>query len=294
MVLNATPLLKQLSALKLSNNMRNLRPQHSLEQLNTLRDKEAFICDMDGVLYHGNHILPGAIEFIHWLEQAGKSYLFLTNSGERTPRELSEKLKRLGISVDETHFYTSALATAQFLASQKPGGSAYVIGNAGLTNALYEAGYSMNDIDPDYVIISETPEYNFARMCRAIKLVRAGAKLIGTNPDMTGPIEGGDIVPATGALMAPIQLATGAKPYFIGKPNPLIMRNAITKLGVGRKDTAIIGDRMDTDIIAGIEAGMMTILVLTGVTREAELFDFAYQPDYVLDNIGCIIPSLKP
>lgn len=243
---------------------------------------------MDGVLYHGNHILPGATKFARWLEDEGKSYLFLTNSGERTPRELSEKLKRLGIVVDETHFYTSALATAHFLASQKPGGSAYVIGNAGLINALYEAGYSMNDVDPDYVVVSETPEYNFTRICRAIKLVRGGAKLIGTNPDMTGPIEGGDIVPATGSLMAPIELATGAKPYFIGKPNPLIMRNAIAQLGVGRKDTAIIGDRMDTDILAGIEAGMMTVLVLTGVTSEAELFDFAYRPDYILDDIGCV------
>lgn len=291
MAQSATQLSKWYWALKLSNDMKNIRLPHTLEQLNALRSKKAFICDMDGVLYHGNHILPGALEFAKWLEKESKAYLFLTNSGERTPRELSEKLNRLGIQIDETHFYTSALATAQFLASQKPGGSAYVIGNAGLTNALYEAGYSMNDIDPDYVVISETPEYNFARMCRAIKLVRAGAKLIGTNPDMTGPIEGGDIVPATGSLMAPIELATGAKPYFIGKPNPLIMRNAIAQLGVGRRDTAIVGDRMDTDILAGIEAGMMTVLVLTGVTSESELFDFAYRPDYILDNIGCIPPS---
>lgn len=268
--------------------MKDSRPAHTAEDLEKLRSMKAFLCDMDGVLYHGNGILPGAIKFAQWLEAEKKSYLFLTNSGERTPRELSEKLQRMGMKVDESHFYTSALATAQFLVSQKPHGSAYVIGNSGLTNALYEAGYSMNDIDPDYVIVSETPEYNFSRICRAIKLVRAGAKLIGTNPDMTGPAEGGDIVPATGSLIAPIELATGAKPYFIGKPNPLIMRNAIARLGVRREDTAIIGDRMDTDMIAGIEASMTTVLVLSGVTSEAELFHFAYRPDYVLNGIGDI------
>lgn len=266
-----------------------LRPNHTTEDLLRLRSMKAFICDMDGVLYHGNNVLPGAVDFTRWLEKENKSFLFLTNSGERTPRELREKLHRLGIDVGESHLYTSALATAQFLASQHPNGSAYVIGNSGLTNALYEAGYSMNDIDPDYVIVSETPEYNFSRMCRAIKLVRAGAKLIGTNPDITGPVEGGDIVPATGALIAPIELATGAKPYFVGKPNPLMMRNAIARLGVRREETAIIGDRMDTDIIAGIESAMTTVLVLSGVTRESELSDFAYRPDYILDGVGSIL-----
>ena len=183
----------------------------------------------------------------------------------------------------------AALATAQFLASQKPNGSAYVIGNSGLINALYEAGYSMNDIDPDYVIVSETPEYNFTRICRAIKLVRGGAKLIGTNPDMTGPVEGGDIVPATGALIAPIELATGAKPYYIGKPNPLMMRNASAKLGVRHDETAIIGDRMDTDMIAGIESDMTTVLVLSGVTSLADIGNFAYRSDYVFDNVGGLL-----
>ena len=268
--------------------MKEIRPIHTQEALDSLRAKKAFLCDMDGVLYHGNRMLPGAIEFAKWLAAENKAYLFLTNSGERTQRELSEKLKRMGMAVEDSHFYTSALATAQFLASQKPNGSAYVIGNSGLINALYEAGYSMNDIDPDYVVVSETPEYNFSRICRAIKLVRAGAKLIGTNPDMTGPAEGGEIVPATGSLIAPIELATGAKPYFIGKPNPLIMRNAIARLGVRREDTAIIGDRMDTDMIAGIEASMTTVLVLSGVTTEAELFNFAYRPDYVFNGIGDI------
>lgn len=271
--------------------MKNTTPDTASNSIEHLRAKRAFICDMDGVLYHGNHILPGAVAFARWLDAEDKAYLFLTNSGERTPRELSEKLRRLGMHVDESHFYTSALATALFLASQKPGGSAYVIGNSGLTHALYEAGYSMNDIDPDYVVVSETPEYNFTRICRAIKLIRNGAKLIGTNPDITGPAEGGDIVPATGSLIAPIELATGAKPYFVGKPNPLMMRTAITRIGVRREETAIVGDRMDTDIIAGIEADMTTVLVLSGVTRDADRFNFAYRPDYVLNGIGDIPPA---
>ena len=269
--------------------MKEIRPVYTPEDINRLRGMKAFICDMDGVIYHGNKILPGAVAFTNWLEDQNKAFLFLTNSGERTPRELREKLRRLGVDVNESHFYTSALATAQFLSSQKPNGSAYVIGNSGLINALYETGYSMNDIDPDYVIVSETPEYNFSRICRAIKLVRGGAKLIGTNPDMTGPVEGGDIVPATGALIAPIELATGAKPYFIGKPNPLMMRNAFARLGVRREESAIIGDRMDTDMIAGIESAMTTVLVLSGVTREDEIGNFAYRPDYIFDGIGSIL-----
>lgn len=269
--------------------MKVIRSGDTCPELAKIREKEAFIIDMDGVIYHGNHLLPGAADFAKWLDKSEKKYLFLTNSGERTPRELSEKLLRMGISVSEEHFYTSALATAQFLASQRPNGSAYVIGNAGLINALYEAGYSMNDIDPDYVVISETPEYNFTKICRAIKLVRKGAKLIGTNPDTTGPVEGGDIVPATGALIAPIQMATGATPYYVGKPNPLMMRSAIKQIGVRREDTVIIGDRMNTDIISGIESEMTTVLLLSGVTSESEIQNFAYQPNYVIDNIGTLL-----
>ena len=273
--------------------MKTIRTPQSYAYLDELRSMKAFIIDMDGVIYHGNHVLPGAVEFTKWLEENNKQYLFLTNSGERTPRELHEKLGRLGFSVGEDHFYTSALATAQFLASQKPRGSAYVIGNNGLVNALYESGYSMNDIDPDYVVISESPEYNFTKICRAIKLVRNGAKLIGTNPDTTGPVEGGDIVPATGALMAPIEMATGATPYFVGKPNPLMMRSAIKRIGVRREETAIIGDRMNTDIISGIESEMTTILVLSGVTTEVDICKFAYQPDYVMDNVGSMLLGLE-
>jgi len=252
-----------------------------------IRTKTGFLCDMDGVLYHGNALLPGAREFVAWLQRRGKRYLFLTNSSERTPRELSQKLARMGLDVEESHFYTSALATASFLASQRPGGSAYVIGDAGITHALYEAGFSMNDVNPDYVVVAETHTYSYDRIARAIKLVLQGARLIGTNPDVTGPGEQG-VVPATGALMAPIELSTGCKAYYVGKPNPLIMRHALKRIGCPREETAIIGDRMDTDIIAGIESEIQTVLVLSGVTAQGDLPRFAYRPDYVLPGIGAI------
>ncbi len=251
------------------------------------RSKRAFVCDMDGVIYHGNRLLPGAQALVDWLYRERKEFLFLTNSSERTPRELREKLRRMGIDVEERHFYTSALATASFLASQKPRGSAYVIGQPGLIHALYDAGYSMNDNDPDYVVVGETPEYGYARIVRAIRHVLNGAKLIGTNPDVTGPAEDG-LVPATGALMAPIELATNARAYYVGKPNPLIMRHALKQLGVRREETVIVGDRMDTDIIAGIESEIATILVMSGVTTEREMLRFAYQPDCVLPGVGGI------
>jgi len=253
-----------------------------------LREKKAFICDMDGVIYHGNRLLPGVPEFFAWLESASKKYLLLTNSSERSPRELSHKLKRLGLTVPEEHFYTSALATASFLASQCPGGSAYVIGETGLTNALYGAGFTMNNIDPDYVVVGETHSYSYEKIEHAVHLVRGGARLIGTNPDMTGPTEKG-IVPATGALIAPIELATGCKAYFVGKPNPLMMRHALKRLGCQREDTAIIGDRMDTDIVAGIETEIETVLVLSGVTSRDDLPRFAYAPDHVLEGVGQIV-----
>lgn len=257
--------------------------------LEYLRTKKAFICDMDGVIYHGNQILPGVAQFIAWLQKEQKAFLFLTNNSERTPRELHEKLKWMGLDIDEEHFYTSALATAAFLKSQKPNGSAYVIGQAGVINALYDAGFTMNDRDPDYVVIGESAEYSYAKICRAVHHIRNGACLIGTNPDLTGPVEGG-IIPATGALMAPIELATGAKAYFVGKPNPLMMRHALKKFGQLREDTVIIGDRMDTDIIAGIESEIATVLVLSGVTTQADVRHFAYRPDLILNTVGDICP----
>jgi NagD protein len=249
-----------------------------------LLNKRGIICDMDGVLYHGNVLLEGAGEFVHWLKDQNKKFLFLTNSSERSPRELKQKLARLGISVEEDNFHTSALATAGFLQDQCPGGSAYVIGEPGLTNALYAAGFSMNDINPDYVVVGETRSYGFEKIERAVHLIRKGAKLIGTNPDMTGPVEGG-IIPATGALIAPIELATGMDAYFVGKPNPLMMRQALKRLGCRREETVIIGDRMETDIIAGVESEIDTILVLSGVTKRENLKNYSYQPEYVLEGI---------
>jgi NagD protein len=255
-----------------------------------LQSKKAFICDMDGVIYHGSKLLSGVLEFVEWLQKEDKKFLFLTNSSARTLRELSEKLARMGLDVDASHFYTSARATAAFLASQKPGGSAYVIGDAGIINALYDEGYSINDTNPDYVVVSESANYDYARICHATKLVNEGAKLIGTNPDLTGPIEGGLIAPATGALLAPIELATARKAYYVGKPNPLMMRHALNHLSCHREETAIVGDRMDTDIIAGVEAGITTVLVLSGVTQREDIDLFAYSPNYVLNGVGNIIP----
>ena len=256
--------------------------------LEELKNKTAFISDMDGVIYHGNNLLPGAAEFVRLLEERNLKYLFLTNSSERTPRELADKLFRLGVRVAPEHFYTSALATADFLSRQKPGCSVFAIGEAGLTNALYEKGITMNDVDPDYVVIGETRTYSFERLEKAVHLVLNGAKLIGTNPDLTGPTERG-IVPATGALISPIELATGKKAYFIGKPNPFMMRRAVKYLNAMSRETVIIGDRMDTDIIAGIESEIDTILVLSGVTSVSGMEKFAYRPKYVFENVGKII-----
>lgn len=254
------------------------------EIIEKIKAKKGFIIDMDGVIYHGNKLLPGVKEFVDWLIAEGKHFLFLTNSSERTPMELKEKLFRLGIRVDESHFYTSALATAAFLASQKAGGSAYIIGEAGLINALYNAGYTMNNVDPDYVVIGESKSYNYERIELSVNLVIRGAKLIGTNPDVTGPIENG-IAPATKALIAPVELATGKSAYFVGKPNPLMMRIALRKLQCTTEETIIIGDRMDTDIIAGIESEIDTCLVLSGITSKDMISQFAYNPRYILEGV---------
>ena len=252
-----------------------------------IRNCKGFICDMDGVIYHGNRLLPGATEFVAWLQEQGKQYLFLTNSSERSPKELQQKLMRLGINVGEEHFYTSALATATFLSNQCPGGSAYVIGEAGLINALYQAGLTMNDVNPDFVVVGETRTYSYERIEKAIHLVMNGANLIGTNPDLTGPSEGG-IVPATRALIAPIEMVTGKTAYFVGKPNPSMMRIGLKRLGTHRDETAIIGDRMDTDIIAGIESEMETVLVLSGVTSRESVLSFPYRPQHIINGVGDI------
>ncbi len=257
--------------------------------METLRSKIGFICDMDGVIYHGNRLLPGVKEFVEWLYRENKRFLFLTNSSERTPRELQQKLARMGLDVDESHFYTSALATARFIASQAPGCSAYVIGAPGLYNALYEAGITINDIDPDYVIVGETQNYNYESILHAVELINKGAKLIGTNTDLTGPSARG-IIPAFRALVAPIELSTGTQAYFVGKPNPLMMRTGLRLLDIHSQDAAIIGDRMDTDIVAGIESGLDTVLVLSGVTAREDLHKYAYCPRVILNGVGDIPP----
>ncbi len=258
--------------------------------LNLLREKKGFICDMDGVIYHGNILLPGVKEFVDWLYRENKSFLFLTNSSERSPKELQQKLERMGLAVDESHFYTSALATASFLSRQAPGCSAYVIGAPGLVGALYSAGITMNDVNPDYVVVGETGNYSFENIQKAVTLVLGGAKLIGTNSDLTGPVENG-IAPACRALTAPIELATGKSAYFVGKPNPLMMRTGLKLLGCHSGEAAMVGDRMDTDIIAGIETGLDTVLVLSGVTNREDIDRYPFRPQHILSGVGEIPPT---
>lgn len=252
-----------------------------------LRAKKGFIIDMDGVIYHGNRLLPGAKEFVEWLYQEKKEFLFLTNSSRYTPKELQKKLEWMGLDVDQSHFYTSALATAAFISTQTPEATAYAVGEHGLQNALYDAGITVNEIHPDYVIIGEADNYCYDHIVKATKFVNDGARLIGTNYDLTGPVEGG-IVPACRALMAPIELATGKQAYYVGKPNALMMRTGLRILGVHSEDAAIIGDRMDTDIVAGIESGLDTVLVLSGVTAPGMIEEFPYRPRLVCNGIGDI------
>ncbi len=256
--------------------------------MNEIQNKKAFICDMDGVIYHGNKILDGVREFVNWMIEEDKKFIFLTNSPERTPHELSMKLERMGLNVSASHFYTSAMATAEFLYAQKPGCTVYVIGEAALTKAMYDRKIYMNDINPDYVVLGETRTYNFEKLEKAIELVRGGAKLIGANPDTIGVTEKG-IMPATGSLIAPIEIATEKKAYFVGKPNPLMLRNAMKVLNCHSADVVFIGDRMDTDIIAGIESNIDTVLVLSGVTQQSDLSKFPYQPKYILNSVKDIL-----
>lgn len=250
-------------------------------------NRKGFLCDMDGVVYHGNMLLPGVKEFVQWLYDTQKAFMFLTNSSAKSAKELQQKLARMGLEVDESHFYTSAMATASFISAQSPHSRAFVIGEAGLIGALYEAGITIDDVDPDYVIVGETSTYNYESICKAVALINRGARLIGTNPDITGPVEGG-IVPACGALVAPIELATGKNAYFIGKPNSLIMRTAVKRLGVHSSEAVMIGDRMDTDVVAGIEGGLLTALVLSGVTTREEVEKYPYRPSLILNGVGDI------
>ena len=255
--------------------------------LEELRARKGFICDMDGVIYLGNQLLPGVAEFVTWLNENDKRFLFLTNSSERSPKELRQKLQRMGLDIGEEHFYTSALATAAFLKKQAPGCTAFVIGAPGLLNALYDVGVTMNDVDPDYVIVGETASYNYEVITKAVRLVLNGARLIATNSDLTGPTEFG-IAPACRALIAPIEMATGKQAYFCGKPNPLMMRTGLKMLNCHSAEAVMVGDRMDTDVISGMESGMSTVLVLSGVSTRESLRTYAYRPSIVLDGVGDI------
>ncbi len=256
------------------------------------RPVHCWLTDMDGVLVHEQRALPGAADFIQALYDNGRRFLVLTNNSIYTPRDLRARLLAGGIDLPEEAIWTSAMATAQFLAEQSPGGSAYVIGETGLTTALHEVGFVMTDADPDYVVLGETRTYSFEAITKAIRLLERGAKFIATNPDATGPSPEGSL-PATGSVAALMTRATGLQPYYVGKPNPLMMRSALNRLEAHSETTVMIGDRMDTDVIAGIEAGLRTILVLTGSTPREKIDTFPYRPTRILDSIADVVPLVK-
>src|SRR5919198_4056964 len=247
-----------------------------------------YLMDMDGVLVHEEHLIPGADKLIAELAERGTPFLVLTNNSIYTPRDLRARLYRTGLDVPETAIWTSALATARFLDSQRPNGSAFVIGEAGLTTALHEIGYVLTDRDPDYVVLGETRTYSFTAITKAIRLVEEGAKFIATNPDATGPSREGSL-PATGSVAALIERATGHAPYFVGKPNPLMMRSALRSLGAHSESTLMIGDRMDTDVRSGLEAGLQTILVLTGISGPESAERYPYRPTKVINSVADLI-----
>lgn len=244
------------------------------------------ISDMDGVIYKGKTIIPGAKDFVDRLISTQTKFLFLTNNSEQTALDLKRKLESMGIhGLKETNFITSAMATAAFLHTQKPAGTLYVIGGGGLMSELYKVGFSISENKPDYVVVGKTATFNFDMLKKAVSFIMNGAKFIGTNPDVIDPSENG-FEPACGSLLAAIEIATGKKPYIIGKPNSLMMTIALKQLGVQSFETLMIGDRMDTDIVAGMEAGMKTSLVLSGVTQKDMLDKFPYKPDYIFNNVG--------
>jgi NagD protein len=257
----------------------------------TWRQPEAWLMDMDGVLVREEHAIPGADRFLERLRELGRPYMLLTNNSIYTQRDLAARLRASGLDVPETSIWTSALATARFLSDQRPGGSAYVVGEAGVTTALHEAGYTLTERDPDYVVLGETRTYSFESITRAIRLIATGARFIATNPDATGPSREGPL-PATGSVAALISRATGVEPYFVGKPNPLMMRSALNALDVHSETTAMIGDRMDTDVVAGLEAGLSTVLVLTGVTRREDAERFSYRASRIVESVAELVDEL--
>src|SRR5216683_4992504 len=248
---------------------------------------EHYLTDMDGVLLHGTTLLPGAVEFVQRLRAQRIPFLILTNNSQYTQRDLQVRLSYLGLDVPSEAIFTSALATAQFLHAQRPAGTAYAIGESGLTTALHDIGYILTDHEPEYVVLGETNTYSFERITRAIRFVSAGARFIATNPDVNGPGEGG-IVPGTGAVASLISAATGVKPYYVGKPNPLMMRTALRTLNAHSENSVMVGDRMDTDIIAGLESGLRTLLVLTGVTSREQVERFPYRPTWIRESVADI------
>lgn len=257
------------------------------------RETRSWLVDMDGVLVHEEHPLDGARPFVNGLRAAGLPFLVLTNNSIYTRRDLAARLQSIGLVVPEDAIWTSALATATFLHDQRPGGSAFVVGEAGITTALHEAGYTLTDRTPDYVVLGETRTYSFEAITKAIRLVRGGARFIATNPDATGPSRDGP-VPATGSVAALISRATGVEPYFVGKPNPLMIRSALNALEAHSETTALVGDRMDTDVVAGLEAGLETILVLSGVTSADEADRFPFRPTRVLDSVAELVSEVAP
>jgi NagD protein len=255
------------------------------------REISSWLMDMDGVLVHEEQAIPGAAEFLGRLGEREIPFLILTNNSIYTRRDLAARLRASGITVPEERIWTSALATADFLADQRPGGSAYVIGEVGLTTALHEAGYTLTERDPDYVVLGETRTYSFEAITRAIRLIAAGARFIATNPDATGPSQAGPL-PATGSVAALISRATGVEPYFVGKPNPLMMRSALNAIDAHSERTAMIGDRMDTDVVSGLEAGLETILVLTGVSQRHETERYPYRASRIVDSIAELVDEI--
>lgn len=246
-----------------------------------------YLIDMDGVLVQGKRMVPGADEFINRIRAKKRNFLVLTNNSIYTPRDLAHRLQQAGIQIDENEIFTSSMATARFIKKQKPEGTAFVIGESGLTQAIHETGYITTDTKPDYVVLGETFDYSFEKITQAVRFVNDGAHFIATNPDPTGPTENG-LIPACGALAALIQRATSTNPFFIGKPNPFMMRSALNYLGVHSEDTVMIGDRMDTDVIAGVESGMQTYLVLTGVTGIEMIKRFPFQPGRIFNSVADI------
>jgi NagD protein len=255
------------------------------------REIRSWLMDMDGVLIHEDHAIPGADRFLARLRELELPFLVLTNNSIYTRRDLSARLRSNGLEVPEDAIWTSALATARFLEDQRPGGSAFVIGEAGLTTALHSGGYTLTERDPDYVVLGETRTYSFERITQAIRLIADGARFIATNPDPTGPTPDGPL-PATGSVAALISRATGVEPYFVGKPNPLMMRSALNAIDAHSESAAMVGDRMDTDVVSGLEAGMHTVLVLTGSTQRAEAERFPYRPSRIVDSIADLIDEL--